>query len=229
MLYSSERSPNLILLFLPGLHGRWLVLSSSVVPFSPSSSSSSARHPQAQNTQQTGFKGNLRLLVKTLEQPHLPFKILPAALSHCLHSDCLPLLLLFLLLPTDWAREDTLLRLYKFYLILIHAGRYLQENRNSEKTEWAEAWTCTTLRMMSVNIWSLFAFERAGVFLCVSMIWTHVREQRGLISHNRICYITEAHLSITQHPIPLLTTRLLPHSPPRRLSCVSPFLSLLQI
>lgn len=95
MFYSSELSPKPILLFLPELHGRWLVLSSSVVPFSPSSSSSSARHPQAQNTQQTGFKGNLRLLVKTLEQPHLPFKILPAALSHCLHSDCLPLPLLF--------------------------------------------------------------------------------------------------------------------------------------
>lgn len=32
--------------------------------------------------QQTGFKGNLRLLIKPFEQPHLPFKILSAAL-HC--------------------------------------------------------------------------------------------------------------------------------------------------
>lgn len=32
--------------------------------------------------QQTGFKGNLRLLIKIFEQPHLPFKILSAAL-HC--------------------------------------------------------------------------------------------------------------------------------------------------
>lgn len=30
--------------------------------------------------QQTGFKGNLRLLIKPFEQPHLPFKILSAAL-----------------------------------------------------------------------------------------------------------------------------------------------------
>lgn len=62
----------------------------AVLPFSFSSISSPflpllLSLPQAQNTQQTGFKGNLRLLVKTLEQPHLPFKILPAALSHCLH------------------------------------------------------------------------------------------------------------------------------------------------
>lgn len=62
----------------------------AVLPFSFSSVSSPflpllLSLPQAQNTQQTGFKGNLRLLVKTLEQPHLPFKILPAALSHCLH------------------------------------------------------------------------------------------------------------------------------------------------
>lgn len=83
---------------------------------------------QAQNTQQTGFKGNLRLLVKTLEQPHLPFKILPAALSHCLHADCLLMLAAstaFHFTPHGpWAREDTLLRLYKSF---IHAARYLQE------------------------------------------------------------------------------------------------------
>lgn len=47
---------------------------------------------QAQNTQQTGFKGNLRLLLQTLEQPHLPFKILPAALSHRLHTERLLML-----------------------------------------------------------------------------------------------------------------------------------------
>lgn len=223
MFYSSELSPKPILLFLPELHSRWLALSSSVVLFSPSSSSSSARRPQAQNTQQTGFKGNLRLLVKTLEQPHLPFKILPAALSHWLHSDCLPLLLLFSRSPRIgrgrthcWGYISS-----TSYLFML-AGIF-------KKTERAEAGMCTTLRMMSKNIWSLFAFERAGVFLCVSVIWTHVREQRGLISHNRICYITEAHLSVTQHPIPLLPTRLLPRSPPRRLSCVSPFLPLSQI
>lgn len=34
------------------------------------------------DSQQTGFKGNLRLLIKIFEQPHLPFKILSAAL-HC--------------------------------------------------------------------------------------------------------------------------------------------------
>lgn len=34
------------------------------------------------DSQQTGFKGNLRLLMEALEQPHLPFKILPAAVSH---------------------------------------------------------------------------------------------------------------------------------------------------
>lgn len=33
------------------------------------------------DSQQTGFKGNLRLLMEALEQPHLPFKILPAAVS----------------------------------------------------------------------------------------------------------------------------------------------------
>lgn len=38
------------------------------------------------NSQQTGFKGNLRLLVKPLEQPHLPFKILSAALSLHIHQ-----------------------------------------------------------------------------------------------------------------------------------------------
>lgn len=64
--------------------------------------------PRAQNSQQTGFKGNLRLLVKTLEQPHLPFKILPAALSHCLQS--LGLLLMFAAsaawLSTGWWRTQ---------------------------------------------------------------------------------------------------------------------------
>lgn len=42
------------------------------------------RHPQpstwCSDPQQTGFKGNLRLLIKPFEQPHLPFKILSAAL-----------------------------------------------------------------------------------------------------------------------------------------------------
>lgn len=76
---------------------------------------------QAQNTQQTGFKGNLRLLLQTLEQPHLPFKILPAALSHRLHTDAcwcllLPLLSIFTTHPPPslpphppQAREDALL------------------------------------------------------------------------------------------------------------------------
>lgn len=68
--------------------------------------------PRAQNSQQTGFKGNLRLLVKTLEQPHLPFKILPAALSHCLQSNSAastaPLLL-----PMDAGFWDTLTLQYK--------------------------------------------------------------------------------------------------------------------
>ena len=35
---------------------------------------------QSYDPQQTGFKGNLRLLIKPFEQPHLPFKILSAAL-----------------------------------------------------------------------------------------------------------------------------------------------------
>lgn len=38
--------------------------------------------------QQTGFKGNLRLLIKPFEQPHLPFKILSAALR-CSCRRCL--------------------------------------------------------------------------------------------------------------------------------------------
>lgn len=72
--------------------------------------------PQAQNTQQTGFKGNLRLLLQTLEQPHLPFKILPAALSHHLHTERLLMLAASTAFhftpssrPGPWAREDALL------------------------------------------------------------------------------------------------------------------------
>lgn len=75
--------------------------------------------PQAQNTQQTGFKGNLRLLLQTLEQPHLPFKILPAALSHRLHTEHLLMLAASTAFhftpssrpphPGPWAREDALL------------------------------------------------------------------------------------------------------------------------
>lgn len=41
-----------------------------------------ARINRHSDPQQTGFKGNLRLLIKPFEQPHLPFKILSAAL-HC--------------------------------------------------------------------------------------------------------------------------------------------------
>lgn len=39
--------------------------------------------------QQTGFKGNLRLLIKPFEQPHLPFKILSAALHYLPSTACL--------------------------------------------------------------------------------------------------------------------------------------------
>lgn len=38
------------------------------------------RGARCSDPQQTGFKGNLRLLIKPFEQPHLPFKILSAAL-----------------------------------------------------------------------------------------------------------------------------------------------------
>lgn len=99
--FSSELSPKLVLtpFFLLALNSRWLAsfpfLFLGLFLFSPLLLLLLLSPPQAQNTQQTGFKGNLRLLVKTLEQPHLPFKILPAALSHCLHSDCLLMLCRF--------------------------------------------------------------------------------------------------------------------------------------
>lgn len=41
--------------------------------------------------QQTGFKGNLRLLIKPFEQPHLPFKILSAALRCSVQNFCVVL------------------------------------------------------------------------------------------------------------------------------------------
>lgn len=44
------------------------------------SSSKRVDPPCNSDPQQTGFKGNLRLLIKPFEQPHLPFKILSAAL-----------------------------------------------------------------------------------------------------------------------------------------------------
>lgn len=59
--------------------------------------------------QQTGFKGNLRLLIKPFEQPHLPFKILSAAL-HCWLLPCPPHASQFgLRLPTE--RKDWMARL----------------------------------------------------------------------------------------------------------------------
>lgn len=47
-----------------------------------------ARINRHSDPQQTGFKGNLRLLIKPFEQPHLPFKILSAALHEPPASRC---------------------------------------------------------------------------------------------------------------------------------------------
>lgn len=142
--------------------------------------------PQAQNTQQTGFKGNLRLLVKTLEQPHLPFKILPAALSHCLHSSGRLMLATstafpFFALHGSWAREDTVPRLYKsFSYLFMLEGTTLHEYLENELAS-VYAGVCA---------WSMCGHVagRFGV-------------QRGFISHNWFSYTAELHLSITPPPL----------------------------
>lgn len=112
--------------------------------------------PQAQNSQQTGFKGNLRLLVKTLEQPHLPFKILPAALSPCLHSaeasTAFPLTL-----HGSGQREDTLLRGY----IKVFPHTYSCWTVTSWK--WEVSWMCVcwsyfhALFYVSVHVLLMFS------------------------------------------------------------------------
>lgn len=89
--------------------------------------------PQAQNTQQTGFKGNLRLLVKTLEQPHLPFKILPAAVSHCLQS-CGRLILaastaLLFCSSRCWVRDETT------SIVHVHSLRCLLDRKVKKYSE----------------------------------------------------------------------------------------------
>lgn len=112
---------------------------------------------QAQNTQQTGFKGNLRLLVKTLEQPHLPFKILPAALSHCFHSDwCIQLPLLS---PATLYRSRGRTQCWGY----ISLSSYLFTLEDIFKKEWQAEWEEASVQLC-VNIWSGFAFVYAGFF-----------------------------------------------------------------
>lgn len=140
--------------FLTALNGRWpeLLFLYLVSPSPPPTSSSS--RPQAQNTQQTGFKGNLRLLLQTLEQPHLPFKILPAALSHRLHTEHLLMLAAstaFHFTPSrlppsgPWAREDTLL-----ILCLIVKKKLKKPHR--EERKWKEVGVRTFISVMQPHV-----------------------------------------------------------------------------
>lgn len=120
----------------------------------------------AQNTQQTGFKGNLRLLVKTLEQPHLPFKILPAALSHCLHTDCLLMLAActaFYFTPHGpWAWGGHTAEVTQSLLFM------LQDIFKRQETEWS-AGKC------ALCVLSMKRYRPA---------WWN---QRALINHNWLC------------------------------------------